>query len=53
MNSEMKHVKRTLMLNFYPKWMIQNKKNKQHNGFSEFISKVILPHTINLGETLK
>ena len=34
----MKHVKRTLMLNCYPKWMIQNKKKKQQNRFSEFIS---------------
>jgi len=33
--------------------MIQNKKKKQHNGFSEFISKVILPYTTDLGESLK
>jgi len=53
LNSGMKYVKRTLVLNCYPKWMIQNKKNKQHNGFSEFISKVILPCTTDLGESLK
>jgi len=41
LNSEIKYVmKRTLMLNCYHKWMIQNKKKKQHHGFSEFISKV-------------
>jgi len=28
LNSEMKYVKRTLMMNCYPKWMIQNKKKK-------------------------
>jgi len=33
--------------------MIQNKKKKQHNGFSEFISKVILPCTTDLGESSK
>ena len=41
------------MLNGYTKWMIQNKKKKQHNGFSEFISKGILPYTTDLGESLK
>jgi len=33
--------------------MIQNKKKTKHNGFSEFISKGILPYTIDLGESLK
>ena len=37
----------------YSKWMIQNEKKEQHNGFSEFISKVILPCTTDLGESLK
>jgi len=32
-----------LMLNCYLKWMMQNKKKKQHNGCSEFMSKGILP----------
>jgi len=38
LNSEMKYVKRTRLLNGYPKWMIQNKKEKQHNRYPEFIS---------------
>jgi len=33
--------------------MIQNKKKKQHNGFSNFISKVISPYTTDLVESLK
>jgi len=53
LNSEMNYVKRTLMLNCSPEWMIQNKKKKQHNGFSEVISKVILPYTTDLGESSK
>ena len=54
LNSEMKCVKRTLLLmNGYPKWMIQNKKKKQHNGFSEVISEVLLPYTTDLGKSLK
>jgi len=28
-------------------------KKKQHNGFPEYISKVILPYTSDLGESLK
>ena len=37
LNSKMKHVKGTLMLNGYPKWMLQDNK-KQYKGFSVFIS---------------
>ena len=48
----MNYVKRTLMLNCHAKWMIQNKK-LQHNRFSEFISKVILPCATDLGESSK
>jgi len=46
-------VKRTLLLNGYPKWMIEDKKKKQYNRPPEFRSKVILPHSADLGETLK
>ena len=52
LNNEMKYVKRTLILNCYPKWTIQHKKKKPHNEFFEFISKVILPYTTDLGESL-
>jgi len=31
LNSEMKYVKWTLLLNCYPVWMIKNKKKKQNN----------------------
>jgi len=41
------------MLNCYSKWMIQNKKKKQHNIFSECISKVISPCTTDLGKPVK
>jgi len=33
--------------------MTQNKKKKQHDGFSEFLSEVIVPCTTDLGEFLK
>jgi len=53
LNSELKYVKRTLLLNGYPKWMIKDKKKKQYNRPAEFRSKVVLPYTADLGETLK
>ena len=52
-NSELKYVKRTLLLNGYPKWMIKDKKKKQYNRPPEFRSKVVLPYSADLGETLK
>jgi len=48
-----KYVKRTLLLNGHPQWMIKNKKKKQHNRSPEFKSKVILPYTADLGKILK
>jgi len=53
LNSEMKYVKRTRLLNGYPKWMIRNKKEKQHNESPGFVFKVILSCTANLEETSK
>ena len=53
LNNELKYVKRTLLLNGYPKWMIKNKKKKQYNRSPEFRSKVVLPYSADLGETLK
>jgi len=44
LNSELKYVKRTLLLNGYPKWMIKDKKKKQYNRPPEFRSKVVLPY---------
>jgi len=52
LNSELKYVKRTLLFNGYPKWMIKDKKKKQYNR-PEFRSKVVLPYSADLGETLK
>ena len=52
-NSELKYVKRTLLLNGYPKWMIKDKKKKQYNRSPEFRSKVVLPYSADLGETSK
>jgi len=52
-NSELKYVKRTLLLNGYPKWMIKDKKKKQYNRPPEFRSKVVLPYSADLGETVK
>ena len=52
LNSELKYVKRTLLLNGYPKWIIKNRK-KQHNRSPEFRSKIVLPYSADLGETLK
>jgi len=46
-------VKRTLLLNGYPKWMIKNKKKKQYSRSPDFRSKVVLPYSADLGETLK
>jgi len=48
LNSELKFVKRTLLLNGYP-----DEKKKQYNRPPEFRSKVVLPYSANLGETLK
>jgi len=53
LNNEFKYVKRTLLLNGYPKWMIKNKKKKQYNRSPEFRPKVVLPYSTDLGETLK
>ena len=53
LNSEMKYVKRTLLLNGYPKWMIKDKNKKEYNRPPEFRSKVVLPYSADLGETLK
>ena len=53
LNNELKCVKGILLLNGYPKWMIKNKQKKQHNRSPEFRSKVILPYSVDLGETLK
>jgi len=53
LNSELKYVKRTLLFNGYPKWMIKDKKKKQYNRPPEFRSKVVLPYSADLGETLK
>ena len=39
--------------NGYPKWMINDKKKKQYNRPPEFRSKVVLPYSADLGETLK
>jgi len=46
-------VKRTLLLNGYPKWIIKNRKKKQHNRSPEFKSKIVLPYSADLEETLK
>ena len=46
-------MKRTLLLNGYPKWMIKDKKKKQYNRPPGFRSKVVLPYSEDLGETLK
>jgi len=55
LNSELKYVKRTLLLNGYPKWMIKDKKKKQYDGPPEFRSKVVLPYSADFetdsGET--
>ena len=40
-------------MNGYPKWIIKDKKKKQYERPSEFRSKVILPYSADLGETLK
>ena len=53
LNSELKYVKRTLLLNGYPKWIIKNRKKKQHSRSPEFRSKIVLPYSADLGETLK
>ena len=52
LNSELKYVKRTLLLNGYPKWIIKNRQ-KQHNRSFEFRSKIVLLYSEDLGETLK
>jgi len=39
LNSELRYVKRTLLLNGYLKWMIKDKKKKQYNRPPEFRSK--------------
>jgi len=52
LNNELKYVKRTLLLNGYPKWIIKNRK-KQHNRSPELRSKIVLPYSADLGETLK
>jgi len=46
-------VKRTLLLNGYPKWIIKNRKKKQHSRSPEFRSKIVLPCSADLGKTLK
>jgi len=46
-------LKRTLLLNGYPKWMIKDKKKKHYNRPPEFRSKVVLPYSADVGETLK
>jgi len=46
-----KYVKRTLLLNGHPKWMIKNR--KKNNRSPEFRSKVNFPCTVDFGETLK
>ena len=53
LNRELKYVKRTLLLNDYPKRRIKTKKKKQYNRPPEFRSKVVLPYSADLGETLK
>jgi len=53
LDSELKYVKRTLLLNGYPKWIIKNRRKKQHNRSPEFRSKIVLPYSADLGETLK
>jgi len=53
LNSELKYMKRTLLLNGYPKWIIKNRKKKQHSRSPEFRSKIVLPYAADLGETLK
>jgi len=55
LNSEMKYVKRSLMLNGYNKWMIQNTNKKQHTGSPEFIPKLVYRTQLTwerFGETL-
>jgi len=52
LNSELKYVKRTLLLNGYLKWIFKNRK-KQHNRSPEFRSKIVFPYSADLGETLK
>jgi len=53
LNNGMKCVKQGLMLNCYPKWMIQKQQQQKHNGFHYFMSKVMLPYTTDLGGSLK